>query len=83
MAAFEGVTEPLEEFIKQQLVFFVATAAPSGRINLSPKGVDALRVLDANTLAWVDLGGSGNETAAHLRQDDRATVNLPRSPLLE
>lgn len=53
-------------FIAKQPMFFVATAASDGRINLSPKGYDAFRVLGANRVAYLDLAGSGNETHAHL-----------------
>jgi len=52
--------------IARQAVFFVATAAPGARINLSPKGLDTFRVLGPNRVAYLDLGGSGNETHAHL-----------------
>jgi len=62
------------EFIAQQKIFFVATAAPSGTINLSPKGLDSLRVLDSKKIIWLNLTGSGNETAAHLLQDARITL---------
>ena len=64
----------LQEFIRQQEMFFVATAAPDGRINLSPKGRDSLRVLGANRVAWLNLTGSGNETAAHLLEKNRMTL---------
>ena len=64
------------EFIARQKVFFVATQAPGGRINLSPKGLDSLRVLDEQTVAYLDLTGSGAETAAHLRVDPRMTLML-------
>jgi hypothetical protein len=60
--------------IAAQPVFFVATAAAEGRINLSPKGYDAVRVLGPNRMAWLDLGGSGNETHAHLAADGRITL---------
>lgn len=63
-------------FIARQKVFFVATQAPGGRINLSPKGLDSLRVLDERSVAWLDLTGSGAETAAHLRVDPRMTLML-------
>jgi Pyridoxamine 5'-phosphate oxidase len=62
------------KFIEQQHVFFVATAPPSGFINLSPKGMDSFRVLDESTIIWLNLTGSGNETAAHLLEDDRMTI---------
>lgn len=55
-------------------IFFVATATADSRINLSPKGYDCFRMLDAKRVAWLDLGGSGNETQAHLTADGRITV---------
>jgi hypothetical protein len=63
-------------FIERQHIFFTATAPASGRINLSPKGLDSLRVLDDRTVAYLDLTGSGAETAAHLRVDPRMTLML-------
>jgi hypothetical protein len=62
------------DFIARQPVFFVATAAPGARINLSPKGLDAFRVLSPSQVGYLDLGGSGNETQAHLAADGRITV---------
>ncbi|NNF78135.1 MAG: pyridoxamine 5'-phosphate oxidase family protein [Rhizobiales bacterium] len=62
------------QFIKQQHMFFVATAAPDGQVNLSPKGLDTLRVLSAERIVWLSLSGSGNETAAHLREANRITM---------
>lgn len=63
--------------IERQSVFFVATAAAEGRINLSPKGLaDTFRVLAPDRVAWLDLGGSGNETHAHLAADGRVTVMM-------
>ena len=61
-------------FIAHQPVFFTATAPASGRINLSPKGMDSFRVLDEKTAGYLDLTGSGNETAAHLRENGRFTL---------
>jgi Pyridoxamine 5'-phosphate oxidase len=62
------------EMIGKQPVFFVATAAADGRINLSPKGYDAFRILSLSQVAYLDLGGSGNETHAHLNADGRITI---------
>jgi hypothetical protein len=62
------------DFIAAQKLFFTATAPADGRINLSPKGMDSLRVLDPGRVAYLDLTGSGNETAAHLRNNGRMTV---------
>lgn len=61
-------------FIERQRVFFTASAAAGGRVNLSPKDGASLRVLDENTVAYLDQTGSGNETAAHLRADGRLTI---------
>lgn len=71
---FKSFENDHQAFIAEQPVFFVATTAPEARINLSPKGMDSLRVLDANRLIWLNLTGSGNETAAHLELDSRMTV---------
>ncbi|MEM6972386.1 MAG: pyridoxamine 5'-phosphate oxidase family protein [Pseudomonadota bacterium] len=68
------LTPTLIDFIRRQPMFFVATAAPSGRVNLSPKGADTLRVMDETRLRWLNLSGSGNETAGHLRQANRMTL---------
>ncbi|MGL5009755.1 MAG: pyridoxamine 5'-phosphate oxidase family protein [Paracoccaceae bacterium] len=61
-------------FIADQHLFFVASAPAQGRVNLSPKGMDALRVLSPNRILWLNLTGSGNETAAHLAADPRMTL---------
>jgi hypothetical protein len=75
MADFtEALTEKQIAMIAAQPVFFVATAACDGRINLSPKGYDTFRVLSPTRVAYLDLGGSGNETHAHLAADGRITV---------
>lgn len=55
-------------------MFFTATACSKGRINLSPKGNDSFRVLSPNLCGYLDLGGSGNETAAHIKNDGRLTI---------
>ncbi len=72
MADFTDTLTPKHiAMIARQPVFFVATAAPGARINLSPKGLaDTFRVLSPGRVAWLDLGGSGNETNAHLIADD-------------
>ena len=71
---FDALTDSHVAMIAAQPVFFVATAAEGARINLSPKGYDCLRVLSRKRVAWLDLGGSGNETNAHLLADGRITL---------
>lgn len=68
--------EDLRSFIDKQKMFFVATAplAADGLVNLSPKGLDTFRILDANTVAYLDLVGSGVETIAHLRENGRIVI---------
>ena len=69
-----AISDHLRGFIEQQHLFFVGTAAPDGRVNVSPKGMDSLRVLGPNRVAWLNVTGSGNETAAHLLQLPRMTL---------
>ena len=63
-------------FIEKQKMFFVATApnAESGHVNVSPKGYDSLRIVNDRCVEWVDLGGSGIETQAHLQENGRITL---------
>lgn len=71
---FDSIDDRLRTFILKQHIFFVASAASSSRVNVSPKGLDCLRVLDPNRVAYLDLTGSGSETAAHLGADGRLTI---------
>ena len=68
------LNQTLRAFIERQPLFFVATAEPEGRVNLSPKGMDTLRIVDDQRIRWLNLSGSGNETAAHLRESPRMTL---------
>jgi hypothetical protein len=70
----DSITAELKEFIERQKIFFVGTAASEGRVNVSPKGTDSLRILDKNKIVWLNLTGSGNETAAHLLKNNRMTI---------
>jgi hypothetical protein len=71
-----SITPPLRAWIGEQHMFFVATAPldGDGHVNLSPKGLDTLRVLDEATVAYLDLTGSGAETVAHVRENGRITL---------
>lgn len=71
---FSEISLELIEFIESQKIFFVGTAATEGRVNISPKGMDTFRVLSSNKIVWLNLTGSGNETAAHLIKNDRMTI---------
>lgn len=71
---FSELNDTLRQFIAEQKIFFTATAPTEGRLNLSPKGMDTFRCLDNKTIAYLDVTGSGNETAAHLLENGRMTV---------
>ncbi len=71
---FQRIEQDHREFIQQQHIFFNASAASHGRVNLSPRDVAALRILDDRTVIYLDRTGSGNETAAHLLADGRLTL---------
>jgi len=82
---FDRIEEAHQEFIEAQHMFFVATAAPAGRVDLAPKGQDSLRLMGPNRVIWLNLTGSENETAAHLRESSRMTLmwcSFVKTPLI-
>lgn len=82
---YDHITEPLQGFVQRQHMFFVGTAAPDGRVNVSPKGLDSLRIVGPNRVLWLNGTGSGNETAAHLLQNPRITLmfcSFEKKPLI-
>ncbi len=82
---FDALTQEHIEFIGKQHMFFVGTAADEGRVNVSPKGMDSFRVLNNSQVVWLNLTGSGNETAAHILDNNRMTVmfcSFDKQPLI-
>jgi Pyridoxamine 5'-phosphate oxidase len=73
---FSEITSELQSFIEKQSLFFVGSAplSANGHINVSPKGLDTFRVLGPRQVAYLDLTGSGNETAAHVMENERLTI---------
>ena len=73
---YDEITDKLAAFIRAQKVFFVSTAplAGEGHVNVSPKGYDSLAILGPKKVAWLDVGGSGIETMAHLKENGRITI---------
>jgi predicted pyridoxine 5'-phosphate oxidase superfamily flavin-nucleotide-binding protein len=74
---YERIDGRLREFIERQPMFFIATAplGGDGHVNLSPKGRSgSFAIIDDHTVAYVDFGGSGAETIAHLRENGRVTL---------
>ena len=89
MELFDALNEKHRAFIEQQKLFFVATAGAQGRVNVSPKGLDSLRVADSDggpsKVYWLNLTGSGNETAAHVLENARMTLmfcSFDKQPLI-
>jgi len=71
---FPALDDSHISFIGAQHIFFTGSAAAEGQVNISPKGMDSLRVLGPNRIIWRNLTGSGNETAGHLRLANRITL---------
>jgi hypothetical protein len=71
---YPALNDQHAQFIAQQKIFFVATATADSRVSVSPKGMDTLRIVDANRVAWLNVTGSGNETAAHVQLCPRMTM---------
>lgn len=77
MEVFDQISDEIAQFIEEQPLFFVGSApASGGHINLSPKGMQTLRVIDPRMVAYLDLTGSGNETSAHIEENGRLTIML-------
>ena len=76
---FTALNQDHVAFIEAQSMFFVATADADSPINVSPKGMESLRVLPGNRLVWLNLTGSGNETYTHLQSTPRMTLMWSRS----
>ncbi len=71
---YPELSDKLIEFIGKQHMFFVGTAAATGFVNVSPKGMDSFRVINNKQVAWLNLTGSGNESAAHVLETSRMTI---------
>ena len=71
---YAEISDKLKQFIETQKIYFVGTATADSRVNISPKGMDSLRVLGKNRVVWLNVTGSGNETAAHVQEQPRMTI---------
>jgi len=71
---YAEISDQLKQFIENQKIYFVGTATADSRVNISPKGMDSLRVLNKNRVAWLNVTGSGNETSAHVQESPRMTI---------
>lgn len=71
---FNRLSEKHIQFIAEQKIFFVGTATADSRVNISPKGMESLKVLSHSRIVWLNVTGSGNETSAHVQQCPRMTI---------
>lgn len=71
---YSEISDKLQQFISDQKIYFVGTATADSRVNVSPKGMDSLKVLNENRVVWLNVTGSGNETSAHIQQNNRMTI---------
>ena len=71
---FSKLSEKHIEFISKQKIYFIGTATSDSKVNVSPKGTDSLRVISSKQVIWLNLTGSGNETAAHIQINPRMTI---------
>ncbi len=82
---FDSINEEHKAFIEKQKMFVVGSAGAEGFINVSPKGMDTFRIIDENTVLWLNLTGSGNETSAHVQENGRMTImfnSFDKAPLI-
>lgn len=75
---YTEINPKIQSWMERQRIFFVSTAplASDGLVNCSPKGIDSLRVLGPRQLAYLDVGGSGIETVAHLKENGRIVIMM-------
>lgn len=71
---FPALKQPLIDFIERQKIYFVGTATETSRVNISPKGMDSLRVINENQVIWLNVTGSGNESSPHIQANPRMTI---------
>ncbi|MDQ6953187.1 MAG: pyridoxamine 5'-phosphate oxidase family protein [Mariprofundaceae bacterium] len=71
---YTSIPEKQIQFMAKQRMYFIGTATSDSRVNISPKGMDSFRVLSPNHVLWLNVTGSGNESAAHLQQNNRMTI---------
>jgi hypothetical protein len=84
-AKFDSINSALKKFIEKQKMFFTGSAGAEGTVNVSPKGMDTLKIVDENTIVWLNHTGSGNETSAHVQENGRMTLmfnSFDKKPLI-
>ncbi len=82
---YKSLNKKIEEFILDQKIFFVATATKDSFINLSPKGMDSLKIMSKTRVIWLNSTGSTNKSSAHVQRDSRMTMmfcSFDKEPLI-
>ena len=82
---FDSINKAHREFIEKQKMFVIGSAGADGFINVSPKGMDSLKIIDENTVVWMNHTGSGNETSAHVQENGRMTImfnSFDKTPMI-
>jgi len=82
---FDSINKAHREFIEKQKMFVIGSAGAEGFINVSPKGMDSLKIIDENTVVWMNHTGSGNETSAHVQENGRMTImfnSFDKTPMI-
>jgi len=82
---FESINKAHKEFIEKQKMFVIGSAGADGFINVSPKGMDSFKIINENTVVWMNHTGSGNETSAHVQENGRMTImfnSFDKNPMI-
>ncbi|PHS30477.1 MAG: pyridoxamine 5'-phosphate oxidase [Sulfurovum sp.] len=82
---FDSINKEHKAFIEAQKMFVIGSAGAEGFINVSPKGMDSFKIVDENTVVWLNYTGSGNETSAHVQENGRMTVmfnSFDKAPMI-
>ncbi|HIP29235.1 MAG TPA: pyridoxamine 5'-phosphate oxidase family protein [Sulfurospirillum arcachonense] len=82
---FKSINKAHKEFIEKQKMFVIGSAGAEGFINISPKGMDSFKIVDENTVVWMNHTGSGNETSAHVQENGRMTImfnSFDKAPMI-
>ncbi|KIJ15817.1 hypothetical protein PAXINDRAFT_76749 [Paxillus involutus ATCC 200175] len=74
---YDDIPDKFLEWLARQQVFWVATAALNGHVNVSPKGSsDCFHVVSKNRVWYEDLTGSGIETISHMREPGNGRITI-------
>ena len=82
---FDNINKAHKAFMEKQKMFFIGSAGAEGYINVAPKGMDTFKILDENTVLWLNHTGSGNETSAHVQENGRMTImfnSFDKTPMI-